>query len=188
MIEQMGTRIRKKRESIGIQIKILSEQIGVTSSLISQIENGKAFPSIVTLKKVADALNTTVGELIGEKEDYIKNPLMKPNDRRFAKGNKKGTSSYLLSRHFPSKQIEPYIIKFKSGSDSKGVMTSKFPGQEFCFVQKGKFETSINRKKFILEQGDSFYFDSSKPHLFKNISEEEAELLWVITPLIKTEN
>jgi len=188
MIEQMGSRIKRKRESYGLQIKELSEQIGVSSSLISQIENGKAFPSIVTLKKVADALHTTVGELIGEKEDYIKNPLMKPDDRRFAKGNRKGTSSYLLSRHFPSKQIEPYLIRFKPGSDSKNVMTSKFPGQEFCFVQKGKFEASVNRKKYTLEKGDSFYFDSSKAHLFKNISEEEAELLWVITPLIKADN
>lgn len=188
MIEQMGTRIKKKREGLGIQIKELSEQIGVTSSLISQIENGKAFPSIVTLKKVADALHTTVGELIGENENHIKNPLMKPGERRFSKGNKKGTSSYLLSRHFPTKQIEPYLIKFNPGATSKGVMTSKFPGQEFCFVQKGKFEASINKKEYLLEEGDSFYFDSSKPHLFKNIAEEEAELLWVITPLITADN
>lgn len=188
MIDQMGTRIKRKRENLGVQIKELSEQIGVTSSLISQIENGKAFPSIVTLKKVADALHTTVGELIGENENHIKNPLMKPDERRFAKGNKKGTNSYLLSRHFPTKQIEPYIIKFNPGATSKGVMTSKFPGQEFCFVQKGQFAANINKKEYVLEEGDSFYFDSSKPHLFKNISDKEAELLWVITPLIKADN
>jgi transcriptional regulator with XRE-family HTH domain len=188
MIEQMGTRIKKKRESFGIQVKELSGQIGVTSSLISQIENGKAFPSIVTLKKVADALHTTVGELIGEKENTIKTPLLKSDEMRFAKGNKKGTASYLLSHHFPNKQIEPYLIKFEKGADSKNVMTNKFPGQEFCFVQKGKFEANFNRKKYLLEVGDSFYFDSSKPHLFKNIADEMAELLWVITPLIKADN
>lgn len=187
MIEQMGMRIKKKRENLSVQIKELSQQIGVTSSLISQIENGKAFPSIVTLKKVADALHTTVGELIGEKEDYIKNPLMKPQERRLAKGNKKGASSYLLSRHFPSKQIEPYLIKFKAAATSKGVMTSKFPGQEFCFVKKGQFEASVDKKNFILQEGDSFYFDSGKTHLFKNISGAEAELIWVITPLITAE-
>lgn len=188
MIEEMGTRIKKKRERFGIQIKELSAQIGVTSSLISQIENGKAFPSIVTLKKVADALHTTVGELIGENENTIKNPLMKRDDRRFAKSNTKGTSSYLLSYHFPSKQIEPYLIKFEKGADSKNIMTSRFPGQEFCFIQKGRFEAHFNRKKFILEEGDGFYFDSSKSHLFKNIFDGEAELLWVVTPLIKTDN
>jgi quercetin dioxygenase-like cupin family protein len=61
-------------------------------------------------------------------------------------------------------------------------MTSKFPGQEFCFVLKGKFEATVARKKHLLDEGDSFYFDSIKPHVFKNISEGDAELIWVITP------
>jgi transcriptional regulator with XRE-family HTH domain len=189
MIDQMGSRIKKKRESLGLQIKDLSKQIGMTSSLISQIENAKAFPSIVTLKKLADALHTTVGELIGENENQnqIKKPLLKVAERRFTKSNKKGTSSHLLSYHFPLKQIEPYLLKFEKESDSKGVMTSKFPGQEFCFVLKGKFEATVNRKKHLLEKGDGFYFDSIKPHLFKNISEGEAELIWVITPLLKSD-
>lgn len=188
MIDQMGPRIKKKRESFGLQIKELSKHIGVTSSLISQIENGKAFPSIVTLKKVADALHTTVGELIGENENQIKKPLLKVGERRYAKSNKKGTSSYLLSYHFPTKQIEPYLLHFEDGSDSKGVMTNKFPGQEFCFVLKGELEATVNRKKHLLQTGDSFYFDSSKPHVFKNIAKGVSELIWVITPLLTAEN
>ena len=94
-MDQMGKRIKKKRESLGFLIKDLSIKIGVTSSLISQIEKGKAFPSIVTLKKVAEALQTTVGELIGENEGQIEHPLLKNNERRFAKKNSNGTSSYL---------------------------------------------------------------------------------------------
>lgn len=187
MIDQMGSRIKKRREGFGLQMKELAKQIGVTSSLISQIESAKAFPSIVTLKKVADALHTTVGDLIGENENQITKPLLKLEERRFAKSNKKGTSSYLLSYHFPSKQIEPYLLHFDEDADSKGVMTNKFPGQEFCFVLKGEFEATINRRKYKLVKGDSFYFDSSKPHLFKNSFNGDSELLWVITPLIQSE-
>jgi len=178
----MGKRIKKKRESLGFLIKDLSIKIGVTSSLISQIEKGKAFPSIVTLKKVAEALQTTVGELIGENEGQIEHPLLKNNERRFAKKNSNGTSSYLLSYHFPSKQIEPYLIKFSKNSDSKDIMTSNFPGQEFCFILKGKFEIAFEDKKYKLNEGDGFYFNSNEYHLFKNISNKEAEIIWIITP------
>ena len=181
-VDQMGKRIKKKRESLGLQMKELSIKIGVTSSLISQIENGKAYPSIVTLMKVAKALQTTVGELIGENENLVQHPLLKSDERRFAKKNKKGTSSHLLSYHDPAKQIEPYIIQFKKDSDSTGIMTSNFPGQEFCFVLKGSFNATVNQNQYSLEEGDSFYFHSSRPHLFKNTSKTEAELLWVITP------
>ncbi len=179
---QMGKRIKRIRESLGYQIKELSVNIGVTSSLISQIEKGKAFPSIVTLKKISEALQTTVGELIGENENQITHPLLRSSERRFAKKNTNGTSSYLLSYHFPSKQIEPYLIQFSKNSNSKGIMTSNFPGQEFCFVLKGSFEVTIEKNKYSLNEGDGFYFNSNKSHLFKNISDNHAEMLWVITP------
>lgn len=181
-MDQMGKRIKKRRESLGLQVKELSKKIGVTSSLISQIERGKAYPSIVTLKKVAEAMQTTVGDLIGENEKLVEHPLLKTSERRFVKQNKKGTSLHLLSYHFPSKQIEPYIIQFKKNSDSKGIMTSNFPGQEFCFVLKGSFDAEIKGKQYRLNEGDGFYFNSSQSHLFKNISGKEAELLWIITP------
>jgi transcriptional regulator with XRE-family HTH domain len=178
----MGTRIKKKRKDFGFQVKQLSAKIGVTPSLISQIENGKAFPSIVTLKKVAEALHTTVGELIGENEDLNHHPLLKPEERRFVKKNKTGTSLHLLSYHDPSKQIEPYIIKFKKDSNSKGIMTSNFPGQEFCYVLKGKFEALVDKQQYELNDGDGFYFNSKQSHQFINISGIDAEMLWIIIP------
>ena len=181
-MDQMGKRIKRKREILGFQIKELSIKIGVTSSLISQIERGKAFPSIVTLKKLAEALNTKVGDLIGENENLVEHPLLKSNERRFVKENKNGTSLHLLSYHDPSKQIEPYIIQFSKSSNSEGIMTSNFPGQEFCFVLNGSFEATINGKQYSISEGDGFYFNSSKPHLFNNISGSKAEILWIITP------
>jgi len=181
-MDQMGKRIKEKREFLGLQMKELSIKIGVTSSLISQIEKGKAFPSIVTLKKVAEALSTTVGELIGENENKVQHPLLKPSERRFAKENSNGTSLHLLSYHVPSKQIEPYIIQFKKNSDSREIMTSNFPGQEFCFVLKGSFEAVVDGHTYDLNEGDSFYFNSKRSHKFKNTGRKDAELLWVITP------
>lgn len=183
-MDQMGKRIKKQRESLGFQMKELSLNIGVTPSLISQIENGKAFPSIVTLMKVAEALQTTVGELIGENDNLVHHPQVTPSERKLVKNNKKGTSSYLLSYHDPSKQIEPYIIRFSKEANSDRIMTSNFPGQEFCYVLKGSFEATVSEKKYDLRQGDSFYFNSKNPHLFKNTSGIDAELLWIITPKI----
>jgi len=181
-MDLMGKRIKLKREELGLLVKDLSAQIGVTPSLISQIERGKAFPSIVTLKKISDALSSTVGELIGEHENLSQHPLLKVKERRFVKKNKKGTSLHMLSYHDPSKQIEPYIIQFNKNSNSKGIMTSSFPGQEFCFVLKGKFEAEVNDIQYKLKDGDGFYFNSKLPHNFKNISGDEAEMLWIITP------
>lgn len=178
----MGERIKRKRDGLGLQVKDLSAMIGVTPSLISQIEKGKAFPSIVTLKKVAEALKTTVGELIGEHENLVQHPLLKSSERRFVKENTNGTSLHLLSYHDPNKQIEPYVIQFKKEGTSMDIMTTNFPGQEFCFVLKGSFKAMVNKEDYALCEGDGFYFNSNYDHLFTNTSDENAELLWVITP------
>ena len=82
-MDQLGKRIKKKREDLGLLVKELSSHIGMTPSLISQIESRKAFPSIVTLKKLSDVLQTTVGELIGEHDNLSQHPLLKSNERRF---------------------------------------------------------------------------------------------------------
>ena len=61
-------------------------------------------------------------------------------------------------------------------------MTSNYPGQEFCFVLKGSFNVLINEQQYYLNEGDGFYFNSNQSHLFKNINDKKAELLWIITP------
>lgn len=179
-MHRMGPRIRSRRESLGIQMNDLANSIGVSSSLISQIERAKAYPSILTLKKVADALQTTISELIGENATFMENPLLKESERKFAKKNKFGAKVFLLSHHDPQKQMDPFIIEFSKKGNSAEIMTPRNPRQEFCFVLKGKFEVLLNDELYILNEGDSFYFFSDHDHLFTNISNDTAKLLWVV--------
>ncbi len=176
----IGDRIRKRREYLNIPSYDLANAIGVTSSLISQIERAKAFPSILTLMKIAEVLQTTVGELIGEYETLVANPLLKVADRKFVKENDKGARLYLLSHHDPKKEMDTFIIEFDKNGDSTNIMTSKNPRQEFCYVLKGEMRVVLNTKEYRMEQGDSFYFKSSQYHLFSNIGKEKAEMLWIV--------
>ena len=67
-MNRLGARIKRKREMLSLPLSDLSKKVGISASALSQIENSKAFPSIVTLKSIANSLYTTVGELIGEHE------------------------------------------------------------------------------------------------------------------------
>lgn len=179
-MQLMGERIKKRRESLTITSGDLAANIGVTASLISQIERAKAFPSILTLKKIADALQTTVGDLIGENDNLIEHPVLTVNERRYVKKNKTGTKSYLLSHHDPQKQMDPFLLHFEKKSDTSEIMTPKNPRQEFLFVLKGKFQVSLNNQSYELNEGDSFYFISNQEHLFTNTNNGPSELLWVV--------
>ncbi len=182
-MHRMGERIRSTREQLGIQVIDLAGMIGVTPSLVSQIERAKAFPSILTLKKIADALQTTVGDLIGENATFVAKPFLEAKERKFVKENKTGTRLYLLSHHNPSKQMDPFVLQFAKNSDSSEIMTTANPRQEFCYVLKGSFRAILNTTEYELKEGDSFYFNSSQYYLFTNIDDEEAELLWIVNQM-----
>jgi len=177
---RLGERIRSRRESLNIQINNLAGSIGVTPSLISQIERAKAFPSIITLKKIADALQTTVGSLIGENETYSKNPIVKFDEKKIVQTNDLGTTLYLLSNHDQQKLMEPYLLEFSPGSSSENLL-NPIPGQSFYYALSGNFKIEMNSNIFHLSAGDSFYLNSGHKHTIYNTGGTEAMLLWIST-------
>jgi transcriptional regulator with XRE-family HTH domain len=180
-MKQLGERIKRKRESLHMQLNELATKVGVSSSALSQIEKAKAFPSVVTLKSIADNLYTTVGELIGENEILTNNPLVKFEQKNFVEKNDSGASMYLLSNQGNGKQMDTFFIDFETGATSKGIM-KEHPGQDFCFVIKGKIQMILDDKDYILEKNDSFYYNSARPHLAKNLSKSNSQMILVITP------
>lgn len=117
-MNRLGERIKRRRETLNMPLTDLAKKVGISASALSQIENAKAFPSVVTLKSIADHLYTTVGELIGENDTLTRNPLIKASEIKFVKANASGTSLFLLSHHDSSKQMEPYLVKFSENADS----------------------------------------------------------------------
>lgn len=180
-MKRMGERIKKRREHLHVPLNDLSSEVGVSASALSQIENAKAFPSITTLKKIADSLHTTVGELIGEHEALNKNPMLKASNKKYVKENATGSRLYLLSHHDPSKEMETYLVMFAEKSDTSDIM-NLHPGQEFYYVIKGKIEITLDGEKYVMHKGDSFYLNSSIPHQAKNVEKGESEMLWIVTP------
>ena len=180
-MKRLGERVRRKREALHLKLNDLSNKVGISPSALSQIEKAKAFPSILTLKNIADCLHTTVGELIGENETLSNQPLIKDAEKKFVKENESGTKLYLISHHDPLKQMETYMVEFGPDSDSDGLMTSH-PGQEFCYVIKGRLEIHLDGKLYILEKGDSFYFNSNIEHKIINNKNGTTRIIWVVTP------
>lgn len=180
-MKRLGERIRRKREGLQLQLSDLAKQVGISSSALSQIENAKAFPSIFSLKAIADHLHTTVGELIGEYETLSQNPRIREAEKKFIKKNKSGTKLYLLSHHDPYKQMETYLVVLAPGGDAQDIM-ARHPGQEFLYILNGSMEILLEEKSYDLQKGDSFYFNSSMSHSVHNINKGNTEMLWVITP------
>ena len=180
-MKRLGERIKRKRENRHMQLNELALKVGVSASALSQIEKAKAFPSIVTLKSIADHLHTTVGELIGEHEALSNNPLMRYDEINFVEKNNNGCSAYLLSNLGSNKQMDTQLLKLVPGSNSEGIL-KQHPGQTFIFALFGLVSVELDGNHFHLNQNDSFYLNSNRPHCISNKSNQESHVIVVSTP------
>jgi transcriptional regulator with XRE-family HTH domain len=177
----VGVNIKRLREEQDLTLRALAKKLEISASFLSQVESGKASPSLSTLKSIADALSTTIGNLIGEAQKLEDNPVVRSSERKYVQELGRGINLYLLTSRDSNKQMEPLLFKLKEGATS-GERSYKHFGQEFVMVLRGVIEVMLNDMSYILKKGDSIYFNSNVPHAFKNIGKEEAEAVWVVTP------
>jgi len=177
----IGKRIKGRRELLCLHLNELAGKVGISSSALSQIENSKAFPSLITLKSIADNLNTSVGFLIGESDTLSNNPVVKKNEASFVQKNGSGTEIYLLSQHDISKQMDTYLVRLIKESDLSDLFAAAF-GQTYCHVLSGEVNFHLDDKSYILKQGDNIYFNCKSEYKVKNSKKSISELLWIISP------
>ena len=180
-IESLGLRLKKLRKSRKLTLKQLSEKIDCTPGYISQIEKNVTNPSIATLKKLAVALDVKLVDFFineSEDNDYI----VTKNGNGFKIQYPQGDASiHLLVRNLSGKLMEPLLARFEPGSGSNGLYAHK-GGQEFGYVISGEIDLMVESEVYKLKKGDSFYFDSTKPHGYVNNGKGIAEVMWVISP------
>lgn len=180
-MNRIGERIKKKREILGLHLNELAEKVGVSASALSQIEKSKSFPSILTLKSIAEQLHTTIGELVGENESLGIHPVISKKDIKYIDKNDSGTIIYLLSHHNINKQMDTYLVRFAKASGIEGLFTHSY-GQVFCHVLSGEIRFDLEGKTYLLKPGDNIYFSAKASHDAINNYEGLSELLWIQSP------
>lgn len=175
-MNRIGERIKRIREHKGLQLNDLAKRVGVSPSALSQIEKAKTFPSIITLKQIADNLQTTVGELIGENESLFNNPVFRKEENLFVERNDSGTEVYIVSQHDVSKQMETFILKFYENSDSLELF-KHHNSQIFGYLLSGEIQFEIDNKSYVVLPGDTIYFNGKRNFRIQNIVKGESTLL-----------
>jgi transcriptional regulator with XRE-family HTH domain len=166
----LGMKIRETREKIGMSLRKLAKEVGVSPSFISQVEQNKAQPSINSLQKIAQVLGISIATLMGEK-NIATRAKKKVDFSQF--------SGVEVKRLVPnSANLEPCLFTLKPGSTSGEILTTN-TGEEFVLLLNGSMELSLDGKTYELKEGDNIYFNSSVPHSFRNISNSPAKVLWV---------
>lgn len=178
-MKRIGERIKRQREFLGLQLNELAKKVGVTSSALSQIEKAKSQPTIITLKLIAENLKTTVGELVGENEGMHNHPVYRADEVQLIETNESNAQVFSLSQHDVSKQLDTFKIRFPKDADSVG-LCRKCKGQFFAYLLSGEIQFDIDNKTYVIQAGDTMYFNARTNFRFLNSSNSISELLCVM--------
>ncbi|MGN9758458.1 helix-turn-helix domain-containing protein [Streptomyces sp. SD31] len=204
-VPPVGTRIRQARLAHGTSLRALAREIGVSASLISQIENGKSQPSVSTLYAITTALGISVESLFEAGETAAASPvaaaapgtvlhalaafaaapgrrigpLVTPDEREVLELD----SGVVWERlgHVPGTDVDFLQVTYRPGgasSGSGGLM--RHAGTEYGCLTSGELVLTLGFDEYTMRPGDAVCFESTTPHRYRNDGEVPAVGVWFV--------
>lgn len=180
---KLGVRLKLARQTKGMTLKSLAEAAGCSESLLSKIENGKASPSLPMLHRLVETLETNIGRMFDE-VDGEEGIVFRAGQRPFITLDPlRQGEGITLERVIPYSSghlLQCNIHHIDAGGSSAGPI--RHVGEEVGYIVSGEVELIVDDRSFHLREGDSFAFQSERPHHYRNTGTRRASIFWVNTP------
>ena len=177
----IGQQVRQFRQKQGVTVADLARQAGLSSGMLSKVENGQTSPSLATLNALAAALNVPVTSLFRKFEETREATNVKSGQGlTIERQGTRAGHQYQLLGHSSSQSpsVEPYVITLSEESDVFPLF--QHPGIEFIYVLEGEVVYRHANQTYHLQPGDSLYFDADAPHGPEDLVKLPIKLLTVI--------
>lgn len=195
---QLGQSIRTVREQRGLSLRELARRVDVSPSFISQIELGKANPSVGTLYSIVSVLGITLDDLIGEPNgdsgpELVDAALTDGAPEAWprvdapvqpAEGRRRVEMSGVVWERL-THDHDPYVdflhVEYAPGSSSCAPdQLMRHGGREYGHLVRGRLDVQVGFETYSLGPGDSIHFDSSTPHRLSNPYDEPCTAVWFV--------
>lgn len=174
---EIGKRMKSKRKELQMSLQELGEFSGLTASFLSQIENDQVSPSLNSLQSIASALNVPIFYLLTE--ELNGNVVRAEKRKKFYFPNTK--IGYEMLTEDITKQMISYYIRLKPHMVRIAMPLPK-PTEQWMYVVRGKLKIVVGDETFVLDVGDTIYYDGDLLTEFSSVSDEELEIICCITP------
>ncbi len=175
----IGRRLKHLREMRGFSQRELARRADITNSALSLIEKNETSPSVAMLRKILETLGLSLSAFFAV-EPPAEDQIFFRSEELIRFGKDDGLAFYQIGA---LKNHKLQIMKeiYAPGADTGGEML-RHEGEEGGIVLTGKIEITCGDQTQVLEPGDAYYYESNKPHRFRNMFEEPCELISACTP------
>jgi transcriptional regulator with XRE-family HTH domain len=190
----LGARLKIARQAKQLSLRSLAADLGVSAALLSQIELGHTQPSVSTLYALVSRLELSLDGLLGLQQtrslasrfsaltagdDSAESPIIRSSGQHPTIQIGNGVTWELIATVFGS-EAEAVLATYEPGASSSAdgsLMTH--PGHEDAYLIEGELTLDLEGATYLLRAGDSFTFDSGRPHRYDNEGSVPARGVWV---------
>lgn len=181
IIIQITNKLKELRKEKNITLQELADSAGVSKGMLSQVENNRTIPSLTVFLNIIKSLQIDINDFF---KDINSLPLTdkvifkkKSQNQFFEKENAIGFSyQRLLSTTINDQHLDFVLLTLQPNASRPMVSTDAY---EFKLLLKGTVEYVIGDETFIMEEGDTLFFDATLLHNPRNMGTTEAVLLVV---------
>ena len=178
IIIQISNRLKDIRKEKNITLQELAESAGVTKSMLSQVEHSRSIPSLSVLLNLIKALNIDLNEFFKSIAAQSPDTVILKKKEEYHAFEKENAIGFHYQRLFSTiirdYHIDFVLLRLEKDAVREPVSTDAF---EFKYLLKGKVEYTIADKIYVMDEGDSLFFDATDLHNPKSVGEEDAVLL-----------
>jgi len=189
-LRSIGAALRSRRQALGLSLRDLSRQTGLSIGFLSLVERGRSSPAITSFSNIARALNIELSQLFPEAERKIEaeskpKNCYAPYVHRTGEGSQvaflSGQRTYeFLAPRGVGMVLEPLLVTVHPGKTLDEPFAHE--GEEFAYVLSGEMVYVVDDVEYRLSPGDSIYVRSTVPHALRNDTDKPVTALWVVTP------
>lgn len=181
----IGRKLKALRLKKKIGLVDLGKHTGLSASMLSQLENGKMFPTLPTLARIAMVFDVGLDHFFADRRKRSLFSVVRAGERmKFPERADAPDPAYFfecLAFSSQEKSLQAYKAVVLPRASEK-VIEHAHEGAEFIHVLIGPLGVWYAEEESVLNSGDSVYFDSSQPHGYRALGSEPAVVVVITTP------
>ncbi len=186
-LDGIGDRLREERKRAGLSQRELARRLGMSASMISQLEKGVSKPSVGTLYAIVTELDLSLDRVIrgedfhtgDEPADDGATPLVHPDERQVIDLDS-GVRWEELTATSEDGVDFLHATYAVGGASTPDESLMRHDGREYGYVMSGTLGIQIGFQEYTLRPGDSIAFDSTRPHRLFNKGDEPVQAVWFV--------
>ncbi len=178
-LQQLGQRLRGLRDVLDITEQEMADTCGISLEKYQRIERGEVDITISNIMKIAHKYGISADAIMFAEEPHMRSYSVVRKGQGMSVERTAAYKYQSLASGFAGRKAEVFIVTVEPKPEARTIYKNTHSGQEFNLVLEGAMELYIAGKTIVLEEGDSIYFDSTKPHGMRAIGSNAVRFLAV---------